>query len=63
LIISIGYKLKGIIDGIAVIETEYNQAQVRLAKNNPMKNLLFLAPVHPEDLLTTTWASKGDLTL
>ena len=55
--ISIGYKLKGAIDDLAVIETGYTPAQVRLAKNNPMKNLLFLAPVHPENRLTTTWAA------
>ena len=55
--ISIGYRLKGMIDDLAIIETEYNPAQVRVAKNNAMKNLLFLAPVHAENRLTTTWAA------
>ncbi len=54
--IEIGRGSSGSFDEIAVLSTPWNLAQVRLAKNNSLKNLLTITDISPRRKLATTWA-------
>ena len=55
--IEIGRGSVGLFDEVAVLSIPWNLAQVRLAKNNSLKNLLTLTNVSPREKLATTWAN------
>lgn len=53
--IEVGRGSSGAFDEIAVLSTPWNPTQVRLAKNNSLKNLLTLTDISPRHKLATTW--------